>query len=147
MTKLSTYDLFQRGVDHLKDNNSLGALACFEKIYKEIKSPEVQSYLGFCIAAERGQISEAVSMCNEAISRDPDNPVHYLNLGRVYMKSGMKEKALLILREGLSAGNDEEILFLLDLIGKRRKPVFPFLSRRNFINKYLGMILHRTGLR
>jgi predicted Zn-dependent protease len=147
MTKPSTDNLFRRGVDLLRDNNSLGALACFEKAYHEIKSPELQSYLAFCIAVERGQTSEAVNMCSNAISREPDNPVHYLNLGRIYLKAGMKEKALMTLRNGLSAGHDEEILSLLDTVGKRKKPVFSFLSRRNFINKYLGIILHRLGLR
>jgi len=147
MAELSKEDLFSRGVDLLRENKSLGALACFEKAYQEIKAPEVQSYLAFCIAIERGQTSEAINMCSDSISRDPDNPVHYLNLGRIYLKAGMKEKALSALRNGLSVGHDEEILSLLDIIGKRRKPVFPFLSRRNFINKYLGIILHRFGFK
>lgn len=35
----------------------------------------------------------------------------------------------------------------LDKLGLRKPPVIPFLSRGNPINKYLGIILSRMGLR
>ncbi|MEJ2696682.1 MAG: tetratricopeptide repeat protein [Candidatus Sulfobium sp.] len=144
-------EIFKQGLSFLREDNTLAALACFEKAYDIRKTPEVQSYLAFCISIERGQIREAVRLCEEALSQEPENPSHYLNLGRVYLHAKQKEDALATLRSG--AGKDTsryetmEIKRLLEKLGARRKPVFPFLPRSNFLNKYLGILMHRLGFR
>lgn len=140
-------ELFEKGVSFLKENNPLGALAYFEKAYDIRKTPEVQSYLGFCIAIERGQITEATRLCKDAIEQEPANPVHYLNLGRVYIKEKRKDEAIETLRRGLSFGDNADIRLLLESLGLRKKPVFPFLPRGNFLNKYTGLLLSRFKLR
>ena len=140
-------ELFEKGVSFLRDNNSLGALACFEKACNIRKTPELQSYIGFCIAMERGQITEALSMCNEAISKEPNNPVLYLNLGRVYLKAKRKDDAIEILRKGLSFGDNPDIRLILESLGLRKKPFFTFLPRGHFLNKYAGLFLIRLKLR
>src|SRR5574340_300198 len=142
----SYIELVQTGVAYL-DSNRLAALACFDKALVIGKSPELLSYLSYCIATERGQIYEALKLCNNALSQEPDNPVHYLNLGRIYLHTGKKEEALLILRKGLAFGENQAIRSLLEKIGTRGNPVFPFLSRNNFLNKYAGILLHRLKLR
>ena len=139
--------LLKQGLAFLQENNSLSALACFERAYAVRKTPLVQSYLAVCIATHRGQISEAVSLCLEAIAQEPQETVHYLNLGKVYIKAGKKKEALDILRQGLSRGENPELRELLERIGVRRKPLFPFLSRENFLNRYIGLVLSRLGLR
>src|SRR5574340_1203368 len=93
--------LIEKGVAFLQEDNRLAALSCFDKAIVIGKSPELLSYLSYCIAAERGQIYEALKLCNEALSQEPDNPVHYLNLGRIYLHAGKKKEALLTLRKGL----------------------------------------------
>ena len=140
-------ELIEKGVAFLHDNNRLAALSCFDKAFVIGKSPELLSYLSYCIATERGQIYEALKLCNDALSQEPDNPVHYLNLGRIYLHAGKKEEALLILRKGLSFGENQTLRSILEKIGTRGKPVFPFLSRDNFLNKYIGLLLHRLKLR
>ena len=72
-------------------------------------------------------------------------PILYLNLGRAYIAAGRKKDAIEALNKGLhyDKSNRElkkELLFL----GVRKKPVVPFLSRSNPINKYIGMVLHGT---
>jgi tetratricopeptide (TPR) repeat protein len=99
------------------------------------------------MATERGQIYEALKLCNDALSQEPDNPVHYLNLGRIYLHAGKKEEALLSMRKGLSFGENQTLRSLLEKIGTRGKPVFPFLNRNSFLNKYIGLLLHRLKLR
>ena len=143
----SYIELIENGIAYLNDNNRLAALACFDKAFINGKSPELLSYLSYCIATERGQIYEALKLCNEALSQEPDNPVHYLNLGRIYLHAGKKEEALLILRKGLSFGDNQTIRSILEKIGTRGKPVFPFFSRNNFLNKYAGILLHWLKLR
>ena len=143
----SYIELVEKGVAFLHDNNRLAALACFDKAFAIGKSPELLSYLSYCMAAERGQIYEALKLCNDALSQEPDNPVHYLNLGRIYLHAGKKEEALLTLRKGLSLGENQTLRSILEKIGTRGKPVLSFLHRSNFVNKYLGLLLHRLKLR
>jgi len=140
-------ELFVKGIVLLRAGNSLGALANFEKAYGIEKTPAVKSCLGLCIATERGRISEAVKLCQEAIEEEPQNPLHYLNLGKVYLKCGRKGDGLDALRKGLSSGDAPEISELLEGIGMRKPPVFSFLGRGHFLNRYAGLILRNLRLR
>ncbi len=140
-------DLTEKGIAFLSDNNRLAALSCFDKAFVTEKSPALLSYLSYCIATERGQINEALKLCNDAISQEPGNPVHYLNLGRIYLHAGKKDEALLTLRKGLSFGENRIITSLLEDIGSRKQPVFSFLSRSNLLNKYAGLLLRLLKLR
>lgn len=141
------HELLDRGIDLLRAGNPLGALACFEKAYTKEKTPAIKSCLGLCIATERGRISEAVTLCREAIEQDPHNPLHYLNLGKVYLKAERKNDCLDVLRKGHSHNDDPEICELLERIGTRKPPVFSFLPRRHFLNRYAGLILRGLRLR
>lgn len=142
----SYIELTEKGIAFLNDNNRLAALSCFDKAFVKGKSPTLLSYLSYCIATERGRINEALKLCNDALSQEPDNPVHYLNLGRIYLHAGKGDEALLTLRKGLSFGENQTITSLLEKIGTREQPVFPFLPRNNFLNKYIGLLLHRFKL-
>jgi tetratricopeptide (TPR) repeat protein len=145
--RISPDDLFNEGLRLLGESNLLGALACFEKAHIQEKSPIIQSYLGYCIAMERGQITEALTLCRAAIESEPHNPEHYLNLGRVYLKAERKDEAIAELRRGLSFSDNQGIRALLERLGLRKKPVFSFLPRNSFLNKYVGLILGRFRLR
>lgn len=145
--KTSADVLFKQGLCLLDKSNILGALACFEKAYREKKTPSIQSFLAYCIAMERGQITEALNLCRTAIDAEPQNPEHYLNLGRVYLKAKRKDDAIAELRRGLSFGDNSDIRILLERIGQRKKPVLNFLPRNSFLNKYAGLILRRLRLR
>ena len=140
-------NFFDEGLRLLGESNILAALACFEKAYAVEKTPKTQSYLAYCIAMERGQISEALNLCRAAIMTDPNNPEHYLNLGRVYLKAKRKDEAIAELRRGLSFGHNQTIKSILKDLGLRKKPLFPFLPRNNFLNKYAGIILKRLRSR
>ena len=86
-------------------------------------------------------------LCNEAILQEPVNPVHYLNLGKIYQKAGKRVDAIETFRKGLSFGDNQEIKRILDKLGTRKKPLLPFLPRNNFLNKYTGLMMHRLKLR
>jgi tetratricopeptide (TPR) repeat protein len=141
MLHMSAHELFEKGRNLLNDNNPVGALACFEKANGMEKIPGIQSYLGLCFASERGLIREGIRLCREAIEEDRENPVHYLHLARVYIKSGDKAEALNVLRQGMTFGHSAETREMLELLGPRKKPVFPFLARKHFINKYAGLFI------
>ena len=143
----SYIELVEKGIAFLNDNNRLAALSCFDRAFVRGKSPLLLSYLAYCIATERGQFNEAIIFCNDALAQESDNPVHYLNLGKIYLHAGKGDVALLTLRKGLSFGENPAISSLLQKIGTRGKPFFTFLSRSNFLNKYIGLLLHRLKLR
>ena len=86
-------------------------------------------------------------MCKEALQQEPDNAVHYLNLGRIYLFTRQKAEAITIFREGLNHETNKEIIAELDNLVPRKPVVVPFFKRENPINKYLGIILKALRLR
>jgi tetratricopeptide (TPR) repeat protein len=139
--------LFGRALDALAAGETLSALALLEQALKLRDNPSWHSYLGYCIAKERGQVKKGCDLCLASLKLEPENPVHYLNLAKVHQIAGHKPEALGVLRDGMSVGGSKEILALLDEMGTRKPPVLSFLSRDNPLNKGLGMILNRMGLR
>jgi tetratricopeptide (TPR) repeat protein len=123
------------------------ALVHLESALEQNDNPSWYSYVGYCIAKGRGEFRTGLDLCLMALELEPDNPVHYLNLGKVYFVSGNKKKALLAFRDGLAKGGNEEILRMLVESGMRNAPVFTSLPRSNPLNKFLGMLLHRHALR
>lgn len=142
-------ELFSRGREALKKGKTLEALALFEKAFNiEPENPRYQSFFGLCIACERGKIKEAITLCERAIQSEPHKVEGFLNLGRVYKSAGLKLRAIEVLRKGLKTDNkNPEIIAELQSIGLRNKAIIPSLSRGHFLNKYLGIILSKLGLR
>jgi tetratricopeptide (TPR) repeat protein len=142
-----TERLLQKGSEAISHGEIISALSYFERALHIEESPVASSYFAFCIARERGQLSQAISLCTEAIRQEPQNPVHYLNLGRIYFLAGMKLDAIKILREGLKHEKNQQIIDELDSLGTRKPPVLFFLRRSNPLNKYLGILLRKLGIR
>ncbi len=138
---------FADGLNALAGGNTLSALALFEKAVEREDSPAYYSYLALCIAKERGQFQFAVTLCEKAKAREQQNPVHYLNLGKIYLIAGKKAEAIRTFREGLGYEKIPEIVRELERLGIRKPPVIPFLGRNNRVNKFLGLTLKRLGLR
>jgi tetratricopeptide (TPR) repeat protein len=131
----------------LKVGDTRTALEFYEKLIVIERTPAVCSALAYCIAKETGAYQKAVTLCNEAIKREPKTPRHFLFLGRIYLLADRKKEAIRAFNLGLRHGGSAEIGAELRRLGYRKSPVFPFLSRENPINKYLGKMLSRLGLR
>ncbi len=138
---------FARGVAELKSGASLAAMVHFERAANVSPRPLYRSYLGYCLAKERGQIQAGLDCCKQALAEESANPELYLNLGRTHLLAGNKVEALKILRDGLTVAPHPGIVALLDSLGIRKQPLFPFLSRTNPLNRYLGKFLTKLGLR
>ena len=130
-----------------KRGDTLHALEYYEKLVAIERTPEVCSALGYCLAKEKEAYREALYLCNEAIRNEPKSPRHFLLLGRVYLLAGRKKEAIRAFNLGMRHGGSAEIGAELKKLGYRKPPVFPFLSRDNPLNKYLGKMLSRMGLR
>jgi tetratricopeptide (TPR) repeat protein len=140
-------DPVSRGAECLRQGDRLRALSFFEKARKAGDSPEARSYIGLLTATDRGQLGRGMELCTSALEEAPENPVLYLNLGKVLLKAGDKKKAIETARKGLHYGYNKDIEDWLQTMGIRKRPLFPFLARDNVLNKYLGFILSRLGLR
>ena len=145
--KKSADEAFTQAQAALAVEDAQSALAFIEKALRLRDAPEWYSYLGYCIAKQRGQHRKGLELCQASLAVEPDNPVHFLNLGRVYLAKGDKSEALRIWREGMAKGGSPELVQQLERLGTRKRPAIPAISRTNALNRYLGIMLSRLGLR
>ncbi|BCS55621.1 tetratricopeptide repeat protein [Geobacter sp. SVR] len=138
---------FVRALKELDDRNVLTALACLERALAVRDDPHWYSRLGFCIAKERGHVTRGIELCNAALEHEPEDAVHHLYLGKIHLLAGQKNEALQVFRQGMAVGGNPEIEAALKAIGTRKRPVISFLPRDNPLNKHLGILLARLGIR
>ncbi|BDV41703.1 hypothetical protein GURASL_06260 [Geotalea uraniireducens] len=138
---------FAKGLESLRHDHIYLARTCFEHAAAVNRSPEICSYLALCQAKTRGKFGDAIALAREAIANEPANPVHYLNLGQIYLLAGMRQEAVDIFREGLRRQHNDAIVGELNRLGTRKPPVFRRLHRNHPLNKYMGIFLARLGLR
>lgn len=145
-------ELFRVGIELLKEKKYGDALTSIKMAIKkggyenlnEIP-PLYLSYLGLIMALAEKRYRNGVEICEKAIRKEFYNPLFHLNLGKVYVAGGYKHKAIHTFHKGLRiAGDHDEIMAELRKMGLRRKPVIPFLTRTHLLNKYLGLLLHKS---
>jgi len=139
--------LICKGLAELDKGNTMLALMHFESAAKLDNSPLVRSHLAYCLASEHRQVQKAAALCSGALQEDPGNPLHYLNLGRIYLLAGHKGRAIQTWRRGLKLGRNPHISAELKKLGLRKTPVFGALRRDHPLNKHLGLLLQKIGLR
>ncbi len=147
MEEKSLSAMIDEGFREADRGNTLVALMHLEEVLDRTSNPEVTSYLAYCLAKERGQFQRALDLCREALEKEPSNAVHYLNLGRVYLAAGRRKNAVHIFRKALRVGRNRNIVEELERLGLRKAQPVPFLTRDNPLNKYMGKLLSRMGLR
>jgi tetratricopeptide (TPR) repeat protein len=157
-------DIVQRAISVIDWGDTLQGLIALESAPSLHEIPVVRSYLAYCVAKERGQYRKAVHLCETALAAEPRNAAHYLNLGRVYLLTKQKGKALETFRKGLSkdatAGPSsaaesaerqakQQALILAELrkLGIRKRAPFPSLPREHPLNRHVGRLLARLRLR
>jgi len=137
----------ERGAAAAEQGNTLGALIHLENAALHGSTPLLASYLGYCLARERHQFEQGATLCLEALEQEPGQAIHYLNLGRVYAAAGQRELTIKTLYRGLELGGNCLILEELKRLGIRKEPVFRSLPRSHPLNKYLGLLFARLGIR
>jgi Flp pilus assembly protein TadD len=139
--------LVKKGITAADQGNTLDALLHFETAARLGSTPTLSSYLGYCMARERHEFKEAIRLCREALTKEPEKAIHYLNLGRVFLVAGEKRLALNAFNQGLKRERHRLILEELKRLGIRKRPVVAPLSRSHPVNKYLGMAFTRLRVR
>jgi tetratricopeptide (TPR) repeat protein len=147
MQTTTAEELFKKGLEALATGKMIPALASFEKALELEDNPAFYSYFALCIAKERGQVKAAITLCEKALQKDTENTAHYLNLGKILLHAGNRDDAIMVFRGGLKYGTNPLIIDELNKLGTRKPPVLSFLRRNNPINKYLGIIFKKLGIR
>ncbi len=140
MNRIDLTGLVRQGLTALENENTLLALTCFEKVASHWETAVVLSCLGYCLARERSDLDKALALCKNALSQEPANPLHYLNMGRIYLLAQQKHLAVFAFNRGLEFGRHPVIMKEIDKLGRRRPPIFPFLGRKHALNRFLGYL-------
>ena len=116
--------------------------------------PIFLSYYGFLYSQIENKPREGVRICRDSISKLEGSsslnreflyPVVYMNLGRAYLEANKKREAFRAFNIGLKSDpTNADLTEEIKKIGRRRKPLFPFLERSNPLNKYLGLLLNKA---
>ncbi len=140
-------EMFIKGVEAVDRGDTSYGLFCLEGLFEANPAPIIASYYAVCLAKERREADRAIALCRQAMEDDPGNQAHYLNFGRVLVAGGQKREAIKMFRDGLLYGRNLLITRELDALGWRKPPVLTWLRREHPLNKSLGRLFHRLGLR
>lgn len=139
--------LLRKGEEALRNGDTLVALLQFETAHAINPLPSIKAKLAFCLAKERRQYQQAMTLCREALQAQPDNPDHYYQLSRIYMIAGQKRQAIKSLRKGLKFKRHQPIIDELNRLGARKEPVFSSLPREHVLNRSAGILFTKLGTR
>lgn len=147
MLMRETDEYFAKGVAAFVNGHHHLALACFEQTPDKVDTPQGRIYLALCLAKARGDYEQAIALAQEALRQEPRKQEYYLHLGRINLMADRRRQAIDAFSRGLQLGRNEEIDRELASLGCRKPPVFESLGRSHPLNKYLGKMLSKFGLR
>ncbi len=138
----STEQVFKEGLKFLNSLDYNSAESCFRVAYdSDPTSPKHLSYYGLSIAYNEGNPQVGLELCSRAIKVDSMNPDFFYNLGCVYKKMKIRNKAIQTLKMGLKLDrSNQKIIDEMNNIGLRTAPAISFLSRNSFLNIYFGKL-------
>ena len=140
-------DLLQKGIEAVEKGYIHSAQVFLGQVAEHRKTPELHSYLAYCVAKGQGDIHSAAKICHESIKREPNNSLHYLILGRILLMSGNKTKAISAFRQGLRTSPNPAIIAELKKLGLRQPAVLKNLKRNHPLNRVLGRVFGFIGFR
>ncbi len=140
-------DLLQKGIEAAEKGYIHSAQVFLGQVTEHRDTPELHSYLAYCLAKGQGRMHSAAEACRESIKREPNNSLHYLILGRILLMSGDKRKTIETFRQGLKIGPNPLIITELKKLGLRRPAILKSLKRDHPFNRVLGKLLGSVGLR
>lgn len=140
-------NLLKKGIEAAEKGYIHSAQVFLGQVAEKRETPELLSYLAYCQAKGQGRMHSAAQVCRDAIKQEPNNPTHYLILGRIMLLNGDKASAIAAFRQGLKTGSDIRIVNELNKLGLRRPPVIKILRRNHLLNRWLGKVFGLLGIR
>lgn len=141
----------EEGLRRYRGGDPEGAHEMFGQAHRRAPSdPRVQSWYGLTLVLVEKNSNLGVVLVDGAVRNGRPDPELVINQSRVAMALGQRVRAVRALERGLAFHPEDPDLAAARLaLGTRRRPVLPFLSRRNWLNRLLGRIHYRwtTGQR
>jgi tetratricopeptide (TPR) repeat protein len=140
-------ELFVKGMSWWNRKKVEKALRCFQRAHElNSEDPHITSYLGL-VLVDSGIYDKGLELCRGALRKSPSNADLLFNLGQAYLLSSRRNEARLTLLRGARVCEDKHrFMDALTKMGIRRKPIIRFLSRENFLNRWLGKVTYRPGM-
>ena len=96
---------FSKGLKALQEGNSLAALSLFREGCQPGDPAGLLLLISvYALQRNGARFRRGLLLCREALEKEPENTVHYLNLGRIHLVAGNKQEAIRIFRKGLAFG-------------------------------------------
>lgn len=135
-------NICQQGIELCETENFVVAHKLFQQAFNEYpSSPKINSWLGLTTAIVENKVAAGLQLCMKAIASDIPDALFYRNLGKIYLLKKDKRSAIGAFAKGLQIDKGNKyILKEWKVLGFRRRPVIPFLSRDNALNKLLGKL-------
>ena len=133
-------ELFRQAMEAIDEGRTFDGMAELEGKLAEEKRFLFYSYLAVNMAREGEECDGSLAIMRQVQDAEPTRPVHYLNLGRIYVAYGNKPQAIRAFRNGLLFGFDRRLHHELDKLGWRRLPVFQSLPRHHVMNVLFGLV-------
>jgi len=141
------HDRIQTAVRYIRTGHAYDALKILRQLQTAYpKDALVYSYLGLTMVLTAADVTEGLRMCEKAATAGVQQPSLVANFVTACLETGDRERAVSALREGLGYHTDnKELNRLAWKMGVRRKPLFPFLGRSNFLNVWSGKLTWWLG--
>lgn len=135
------------GIRLFDADDLLGAHAHFAQAYRRAPAEvRVLSWYGLTLVLVERNSNLGMALCDQALRFTGPEPELCLNQARLHLALGQRDRAMRALLRGAAAHPDDESLQVaLAALGRRRRPVLPFLPRGNLVNRLLGRLRHRVG--
>lgn len=140
-------DLVRKGIEAAEKGYIHSAQVFLGQAAEHRNTPELHTYLAFCMARGQGRLHSAAKVCRESIKREPGNSLHFLILGRILLMAGEKEKAIDSFRQGLKTSPNPRIIEELKKLGLRKPAIIKSLARNHPLNRMLGKVFSTLGVR
>jgi len=125
------------------------AHAAFARAHRRATGhPRTTSWYGLTLVLVERNSSLGVLYCDQAIRLAGPEAELLLNQARAHLALGQRERAVRAIARGLERWPGDPALRAAQAsMGWRRRPVLPFLSRNNPVNRWLGSLRHRWARR
>ena len=155
MPILSAENCFKRGLVALAAGKPSEATTLFQAAMaieqnRGVGRPQMRylSFYGLSLAHSPRSTQEAVRACEEAAREESFNPDLFLNLGKVYLRSGKRTRALETFERGLRLDpKHRDLRTALRKTDRRSNPAVSGLDRSHPLNRLLGRIRYSLTTR
>ncbi len=134
-----------QGIELCDEGDIAEAHKLFLKAYeKDATSPKIQSWLGYTTGLVEKKVARGLELCRKAVDSNVPDVMFFRNIGKLYLLMSNKRAAIGAFSKGLQIDKgNRSILAEWKLLGFRRKPLFSFLDRSHWANKYAGKLTWR----